>query len=154
MTLQRHWRFWSTMLVSANDASHSNLAARSKETFTARYTKIVGKIAARGAIPVLMTILPFEQNGPFGAAWFDITEIRYFNSFIRSFAELRNYPLVDIYATFVGPEGYMPAGRTIDGAHLGNRAYRDLYYAGFEPAPTMGSAQRGKPRGGADTRSD
>jgi hypothetical protein len=86
--------------------------------FSGRYSQLLDAITTHGAKPALLTILPVERVGPLGDAYFDSNAIRQFNSAIRAFAANRGLPLVDAHSNFVGADGFMHAGWSIDGVHL------------------------------------
>lgn len=130
-----------TVLLGINDATIQALSGRPIEEWATYYDALVQKIVASGATPVLLTILPFEARA---AERYSLTGLQAMNAHIRLFASEHNYPLIDTYATFAGPDGYMPVGSTTDGVHLVNATYRKLYYEGMEPALTAGWARRGK----------
>jgi len=81
------------------------------------YKSIVSAIRSVDAVPVLVTILPVEDNRPLGTSYFSQTRIRSLNECIRHLAEEEELALIDAYAKFAAGET-MPVGGTVDGVHL------------------------------------
>jgi lysophospholipase L1-like esterase len=81
------------------------------------YKSIISAIRSVDAVPVLVTILPVEDNRPLGSAYFSQTMIRTLNECIRHLAEEEELVLIDAYARFAA-NGTMPVGATVDGVHL------------------------------------
>jgi lysophospholipase L1-like esterase len=89
------------------------------------YKTIVRAIRTVEAVPVLVTILPVEDNRPLGTGYFSQTMNLRLNERIRQLAGEEEAVLIDAYARF-DALGTMPVGATVDGVHLTARSAQVL----------------------------
>jgi hypothetical protein len=110
-----------TVMIGVNDAVRQGPGLPAYPARVTNFAKhldtLLDAIAQQGAQAALLTILPVEQNGSLGDAYFDSDAIRGFNTHIRAAAAARNLPLVDAYQNWVGADGFMHPGWSIDGVH-------------------------------------
>ena len=88
--------------------------------FARNYGQLVDKVIAAGAYPVLMTNIPVSKRH---AATFDMAAELKMNSAIKSIAKAKDALLIDTYAAFAGPDGFLRPGWSDDGMHPNNGRY-------------------------------
>jgi lysophospholipase L1-like esterase len=93
------------------------------ESLRREYTEICKYISSKGTRLILSTVFPVAKNRPLGDVYFDMERVRRINGIIKAVAEEERIELLDGFAYFVDPEGYLPSELTTDGVHLNAAGY-------------------------------
>ena len=109
------------LAVGVNDVNRGHTF--SAKVWEAEYRKLCAQLAAVAARFIVQTVLPVEKRQPWGDRLFPAERIAMMNDIIRNIAKKQGYCLIDMYARFADPKGFMPAGATTDGVHLTGASY-------------------------------
>jgi len=102
------------------------------EVWKAHYNGIVLNLHRRQVTMVLETILPVEEGGPLGSAYFNEAAARRMSAHIRVLAGIYGAALNDMERQFDNANGFLPPYSTADGVHprgplyVSMHAYRTL----------------------------
>lgn len=104
---------FTVILLGVNDASIGYPPA----TIADNFRWLVESSRAKGATPILGTILPVATTYTVSDPAVLNAKIRPLNEWLRWYAETNHIALIDYAAAFTGPDGFGTAALMVDGLH-------------------------------------